>query len=548
MMVGKVIGTGNGFRGVINYIVNGKKDEPNPERMSWVGFRNLLTEDPEDVPALMRATANQSARCKNPVYHYAISWHRDHSPSDELMRDIADATIEDMGLSEHQIFYGAHDDTAHRHIHIIVNRVHPETTRAWSNSNDYRRLEVSLRKQAEARGLPFVSGKFNDPEKFGQKGRRPRNGEYQAAVRHGKLQPKTMWSREDIKHLRAVLAPTFAEATSWDDLNARVTPLGFRIAPKGQGLIIEGADGFMKLSDLGKQVRIKSLEAAYGEAFSAYDTRRMPTRDEALRAGAGLFESPAIKIDDPVHLSRSQQPLPPVHSPNEQAGGDDDGAAEDAVRGEARRAWSQRRIKLPRPLKSKPNTSDDDPPVGGLPHPDADPTKLAYLRVRTARAELAKAKQERLQGSGDLTRQIDAQLELEEARRALDELLQSDRQGRPTPEEKPPRPAATPPTPPVSPRATAPVAPSLKDETLVARGEAFSSLRVARQAHDMAQALFNAGVITEEELKASADDVRRAAETLRPHLTLEEQLNNDIGDALRKMGRKHGPKKGGPSR
>ena len=142
------------------------------------------------------------------------------------------------------------DDTAHRHVHIIANRVHPETTRAWSNSHDYRRLEVSLRKQAEARGLPYVPGRFNDPEKFCGKGRGPRDGDYQAAVRHGKRVPKSMWSKDDIAALRGLLAPIFTESTSWSDLSAHVDFAALAEAahhggaqvfgPRPQGTFLEG--------------------------------------------------------------------------------------------------------------------------------------------------------------------------------------------------------------------------------------------------------------------------------------------------------------------
>lgn len=548
MMVGKVIGTGSGFRGVVNYLLAGKKDDPNPDRVSWVGFRNMLTEDPQDVPALMRATANQSTRCKSPVYHYAISWHRDHTPSDDLMRDIADATLKDLGLEEHQVFLMAHDDTAHRHVHIIANRVHPETTKAWSNGHDYRRLEISLRKQAETRGLPYVPGKFNDPDKFGTKGKRPRDGEYQANVRHGKPEPKPMWSREDIKQLRGLLGPTFAEATSWDDLNTRIAALGFRLSPKGQGVVIEGADGFMKLSDLNKQVRMIALEEAYRETFTSFVGRRRAIPDEALKPGAGLLGDNLEKIADPGQLSRLQTARNPLHSPHEGDDGDDNGATDDAVRGEARRAWSERRIRLPRAIKPSATNTDDDVPMGGIPHPDADPQQLAYHRVRAARAVLAKAKRDRLQGHADLQHQLNAQLELEDARRALDELINERRSERP--------PARTP----IVPKPTA-ISDTRKDKSQSQRhsettkhrsaderGEAFGGLRAARQAHDMAVALFNAGVITKEELESSAKDVQRAAEELRPHLTLGETLDKDIADALRKLGRKPAPKKNGPSR
>lgn len=34
-----------------------------------------------------------------------------------------------MGLKQHQIVYGLHADTDNRHLHVVVNRVDPETLR-----------------------------------------------------------------------------------------------------------------------------------------------------------------------------------------------------------------------------------------------------------------------------------------------------------------------------------------------------------------------------------------------------------------------------------
>lgn len=548
-MIGKVAASGSGFRGVVNYLLLGKKDVPNPDRVAWTMAHNLLIDDPDRAPALMRATANQSLRCKKPVYHLAIAWHADENPDDDMMREVGAQTLKDLALDEHQALLIAHKDTAHKHLHIVINRVHPETGKAWSNSNDYKRIEISLRKQAEARGLPYVPGRFNDPSRFAGKGRGARNGEYQAAVRHGKPAPKAMWSKDDIKGLRAVLSPTFAEATSWDDLAGRVAALGFRISPKGQGLIIEGAAGFMKLSDLGKQVRVKSLEEAFGESYVAFAGRAALLPDEALKSGAGIVPDAQKNLQTPGQLPRSQKRRNALQSPGAEDNGDGD-AFNDTVRDAARRAWSDQRLAPPPKIKPSSSGNDDEVP-GGVPHPDADPKQTAYQRVRAARADLTKARRDALDGTADAAKLIDAQLELDAARRDLEALL-TEAADKQTAAVRPDRPVQAPAPRDVQPRpkraAPAQPSPYLPGPAAEARGEAFGALRAARQAQDMAQALFNAGVITEEELNAARDDVKRAAETLRPHLSFEEQLQNDIADALRGKSRKPAPKKGGPSR
>ncbi len=53
----------------------------------------------------------------------------------------ADSYLTKMGWSEHQAVYIGHNDTAHAHIHIILNRVHPETGRVLDDRKDYRRAQ-----------------------------------------------------------------------------------------------------------------------------------------------------------------------------------------------------------------------------------------------------------------------------------------------------------------------------------------------------------------------------------------------------------------------
>src|SRR5699024_12371386 len=44
---------------------------------------------------------------------------------------VAEGYLGHMGLEEHQALVVAHNDTAHPHVHIAVNRVHPERGKAW---------------------------------------------------------------------------------------------------------------------------------------------------------------------------------------------------------------------------------------------------------------------------------------------------------------------------------------------------------------------------------------------------------------------------------
>ncbi|MGH7461601.1 MAG: relaxase/mobilization nuclease domain-containing protein [Longimicrobiales bacterium] len=80
---------------------------------------------------LMRATADQSDRIEKPVYLTSISFDRGSAVDHETMSRVADRVLSNLGLTEHQTLMVAHRDREQPHVHMMLNRAHPETGRAW---------------------------------------------------------------------------------------------------------------------------------------------------------------------------------------------------------------------------------------------------------------------------------------------------------------------------------------------------------------------------------------------------------------------------------
>lgn len=289
-MIGKVPKAGRGFRGLVSYLLKGAPDDPEgAARVAWTETHNLISEDPNHAPALMRMTAAKSNRVKKPVYHFVVSWHHNEAPSDDLMRDVADATCEDLGLAEYQRCYIAHHDTKHRHVHIVVNRVHPETGVAWKTSHDYRRIEQSLARQAESHGLEIVPGRFNERlAPAPTKPRRVRDGELQKSKREGGPLPVPRWSREQIAERRHQLSTIFDAAQRWDELHEQLAAVGLTAERKGAGMVIADATGEMKLSELGKRYRLAGLEQRFARPFEPRAADKPPAKDDDKGAGERL--------------------------------------------------------------------------------------------------------------------------------------------------------------------------------------------------------------------------------------------------------------------
>ncbi len=292
--------TGSGFGGLARYLHTGRKGD-NPGRVAWTAARNLPTDDPELVPAMMRATAALSTRVEDPVFHYSISWPEYEQLPEEDMLRIADRTLSDLDLEEHQAIIVAHNDTDHPHLHVMVNRVHPETGVAWEKWKYKTRLEKSLKAQEKELGLTEVPGRLANEERFQKKPRRPQKGEQRMAER---LDVTTLdhWSKEDVTELKDRLSPAFEAADSWDTLEQKLQEEGVTLYAKGPGLILTNGEHYAKLSEMGKKVRKTELEERFGESFSDYAEKRQVDRqqqgnywdmvrglkDRVLRAGQTL--------------------------------------------------------------------------------------------------------------------------------------------------------------------------------------------------------------------------------------------------------------------
>jgi hypothetical protein len=140
-----------------DYLVHGRSGVET-DRVAWTASRNLGTDEPQLAAALMQATARQSAVVQVPVYHMTISFDHHDQVSPDQMQAIADKVLEHLGLAEHQTLMVAHQDRAHAHLHVMVNRIHPETGVAWERWQDRPIIERALREQERAFGLREVPG------------------------------------------------------------------------------------------------------------------------------------------------------------------------------------------------------------------------------------------------------------------------------------------------------------------------------------------------------------------------------------------------------
>src|SRR5574338_354580 len=154
-----VSNSGKSFRALAAYLATGRSGQEH-ERVAWTTSRNLPTSDPELAAVFMRATAAQSDRIAKPVYHVVLSFDPGDGVDRTAMERVAGRVLDRLGLAEHQAVIVAHRDRAHSHVHMLINRIHPETGKAWERWKDQPVIQQVLREQERELGLREVPGRL----------------------------------------------------------------------------------------------------------------------------------------------------------------------------------------------------------------------------------------------------------------------------------------------------------------------------------------------------------------------------------------------------
>lgn len=283
--------------GLTRYMVYGPPDgPPQPDRVDWTEARNLPTHDPEAAARFMRATANDSERVEKPVYHLSISFDPHDPVNREVMRQVVDRTLRDLGLQEHQALIVAHKDRAHAHVHVMVNRVHPEHCTAWSNSWDFPRIELSLREQERQHGLRVVPGKHS------------------RGPGHERARPLIRGDAEFLKRVQREAGPHLTGARSWAELEQGLAGHGLSVRVHHGGFVVTDGVRKVKASEVDRTASRKHLERRLG-ALGAYRARQaMAARTLAERA-TRVHAAPQPHGREPRELA----PPPPPEAPTSRA-------------------------------------------------------------------------------------------------------------------------------------------------------------------------------------------------------------------------------------
>jgi hypothetical protein len=277
-----IAGSGRRFAKLARYLEYGA-DGKSYGRIEWAIARNLIVDDPAMAARVMQTTAAANHRVTHPVYHVAVAFHPDDVVTRETMERVADRLLRELGLAEHQVLIVAHSDRPHAHMHLMINRIHPETGKAWDRWQDRVTTQRVLREEERALGLREVRGTLHQlsgqdvPERTAVT-----RGEHRTRERTGEA-PLLEQLRPRLPHYRA--------ATTWAELETRLAADGFRFERKGQGLVITDGEREVKASRVARDFSFARLQ----ERLGPYPERAIPQRTTADAAAQAASQIKAAE-------------------------------------------------------------------------------------------------------------------------------------------------------------------------------------------------------------------------------------------------------------
>jgi hypothetical protein len=283
---------------------------------------NLLSFD--TAAGEMLGVASLNDRCKDALCHYELAWPPGERPTRPQWTDSALHTLKALGYKDHQYMIVAHDDKKHFHIHVMVNKVHPETLRATTPHQSHTLLHTAAR-QLETKynwvHTPGLARWDSDTEQAVPTSRSERN-----ASRCARQQPTGAAAQfehyQDQESFQSFVQREVAPSVSklitrrnvtWDDLH--------RLLAKAQLRLEKGETGGYTILAIDHNIRVKAsdvfrnnfagkinrqnTEAALGvwtpASTSGYEVAqhivRTPVRNSALRE-----ERKAKRLSDRVSL------------------------------------------------------------------------------------------------------------------------------------------------------------------------------------------------------------------------------------------------------
>lgn len=165
-MIVRFAKAGRSFSGVAQYLLHDTWHAKTSERVAWSHTLNCAHDEVGAAVREMISTWRNSeqlkleagirgGRTERPVKHVSLNWHPSEVPDREAMIAAAQGFLKSMDWERQQAVLIAHTDRAHRHVHIVLSAIDPDTGRKIDDGLEFRRAQKWAAQYERERGQEF---------------------------------------------------------------------------------------------------------------------------------------------------------------------------------------------------------------------------------------------------------------------------------------------------------------------------------------------------------------------------------------------------------
>jgi hypothetical protein len=213
----------------------------------------------------MVALAIEATRSKDPVDHWLLSWKEGEQPTQAQCNEAVEILKRHLGMSSgHLAVFALHRNTDNYHLHVVLNRVHPDTLRVedkgWCIDKAHKAIAEIIRAQGweaerNARYVADSSGQVTRTSSVREPQPRSKARDHENATGEK--------SCERIAQEKA--APILLNAKSWAQVHEELAQVDMRYERKGSGAMLWVGDQPLKASCIGREFSRSRMEERLGE-------------------------------------------------------------------------------------------------------------------------------------------------------------------------------------------------------------------------------------------------------------------------------------------
>lgn len=225
------------------------EDKKSSSRVQDVTITGCYSPDVEGAALEMMAVQAENRQAKSDkTYHLIISFREGERPDRDTITAIEKRFCENLGYGEHQRISVLHGDTENLHLHVAINKIHPETLRIHEPYYDYKTLARTCSQLEKEYGLEVDNHTSRN---------RGRPSVATSMEKAGGLESLTGWiQRNCLSDLQ--------NAKSWKEFHHVCLENGLSLRARGNGFVFVSDKIHVKASSVDRGLSKKNLEMRLG--------------------------------------------------------------------------------------------------------------------------------------------------------------------------------------------------------------------------------------------------------------------------------------------